>query len=425
MKKIFFILVFTVLAGIEIYPQAAGIITNSTILKMAKAKLSDELIIDEIKNSTTRFNISPDSILFLSNNYVSAAVIREMKIVTGNLQPVTETPEPVNTPPVAVQAKETVSPETKSPAVPESKKTEEVKVSPVPANEISVSSEALGYVIPLQELIRFFENEFKALEGTIKTWDAKIRVSVEDGNKIRERILNLEKELAGKINADSKGFTEEINALKSKLSETRESYGIYQNNMVSDGLKMVKEIEDIGSRLDRSITDKYGQTGQDVKKTDPDLSLNTVTKSMTITNRKVNDAVVDYVAPLSMILFFYQNEIASLDRTIDQWNEKIAAVTRNDKEILQKLEPLKKELENLQADQKKNKKPITELKKQISDLDKERKALNQQISDDSEDLAKYLALSCKTVQSSLEERIADIIEDIKYSYQDSFTYKSL
>jgi len=79
----------------------------------------------------------------------------------------------------------------------------------------------------------------------------------------------------------------------------------------------------------------------------------------------------------------------------------------------------------LQADQKKNKKTIAELKDRISDLEKERKALNQQMSDDGEDLSKFLALSCKAVQSSLKERITGIIEEIKYSYQDSFTYKSL
>jgi chromosome segregation ATPase len=128
---------------------------------------------------------------------------------------------------------------------------------------------------------------------------------------------------------------------------------------------------------------------------------------------------------MSVILFFYQNETSSLDKTIDLWNEKVAALTLKDKEVIGKLDPLKKELADLQTDQKKNKKPIAELKDRISDLEKERKALEQQMSDDSADLSKYLAESCKAVQSSLKERIADIIEEIKYSYQDSFTYKSL
>jgi len=425
MKKALLLLMFTSLAAANLYPQEKVALTNSTILKMVKAKLSEELIIDEIKNSTTRFNISPDSILFLVNNKVSDAVIREMKNVTGNQQPVSETTIIISSNPVAVKPPETVPAETKPPEVPEKKKTEEVKVFPLLEGEVTLSADALGYVVPLQSLMKFYEDEFKTLKDLIKGWDSKIRISVDEGNRIREKISNLEKEVYSKINSDSKGFTEEINSLKNKLSELRESYGTFQNSMVSDGLKMIREIEDFGSKLDRSITEKYTQAGQNVKKTDPDPSSVGGAKSIIITRSSINVDVVDYIAPMSVILFFYQNETSSLDKTIDLWNEKVAALTLKDKEVIGKLDPLKKELADLQTDQKKNKKPIAELKDRISDLEKQRKALEQQMSDDSADLSKYLAESCKAVQSSLKERIADIIEEIKYSYQDSFTYKSL
>lgn len=55
------------------------IITNASIIKMAKAKLSDDLIIDVIKSSEVNFDLKVESMVNLSNNGVSSAVIKEMK----------------------------------------------------------------------------------------------------------------------------------------------------------------------------------------------------------------------------------------------------------------------------------------------------------------------------------------------------------
>jgi hypothetical protein len=83
MKKIVSVLVFAVFAVSNLYPQTTETLTNSIILKMVRAKLSDELIIDEINNSRTSFNVSTDSIKLLLGNNVSEAVIRAMQTVTG------------------------------------------------------------------------------------------------------------------------------------------------------------------------------------------------------------------------------------------------------------------------------------------------------------------------------------------------------
>lgn len=55
------------------------IITNASVIKMTKAKLSEDLIIDVIKTSEVNFDLKVESMVNLSNNGVSSTVIKEMK----------------------------------------------------------------------------------------------------------------------------------------------------------------------------------------------------------------------------------------------------------------------------------------------------------------------------------------------------------
>ncbi len=449
-RKLILVLITAILVASNLYSQSNDVLTNSTIIKMVKARLSDELIIDEIKNSPTRFNVSADSIKILTENNVSATVIKAMQAVTGNK---TET---VNTASISSAEKtadaisgnaEPVKPDNtisvEKPAAKAEKVADDLKKEspepPVPPTakpvaetrpettegETFLSERAVGYVLPVTELIKFYDSEIATLQGTIKTWDSKIRLSISDGNKIKEKITGLGKEITSRKNEDSRGFTDEIVVLKDKLDEYRESYLQFENNMVADGLKLAKEIEGYSSKLDKSLANIYGEVSQNVRKTNPDPSQVKAPDKITAAKEKINEDVVAYIAPLSEMLFFFQNEKSAIHLIIKSWNEKVIEISRKDKEILNEMEPLKKEMTSLQSDQKKNKKQIAELKDQIAEKEKERKRIAQQMSDESEELAKYLTARCKTVQSSVRERITDIIENIKYSYQDSFTYKSI
>lgn len=64
-----------------ITPNTSGkeIITNVSVIKMTKAKLSDDLIIDVINTSEVNFDLTVESMVNLSNNGVSSTVIKEMK----------------------------------------------------------------------------------------------------------------------------------------------------------------------------------------------------------------------------------------------------------------------------------------------------------------------------------------------------------
>jgi hypothetical protein len=55
------------------------ILTNESVINLVKAELSDDFIIKIINKSEVNFNMSVDSMILLSDQNVSSAVIKEMK----------------------------------------------------------------------------------------------------------------------------------------------------------------------------------------------------------------------------------------------------------------------------------------------------------------------------------------------------------
>lgn len=405
-------------------------LTNSTIIRMAKAKLADDLIIDEIKNSRVNFNLSRDSIIVLQNEKVSAKVIQAMRDVSP--------PVPQGTAP----AVDFVAPD--SPVIPgkieqpssqvaqpvpdnkaEGMKTETAVPEPGKKDDPKTNPGAVGYVIPLKELITLYSGEFNSLSELIGAWDKKVKASLDEGSTRLENLRQNEKQLFDKINADSKRFSDEIKKLKENLTEERGEYMEFEDNMISDGLRMLKELESKGKDINRSISNKFGEVSQAVKKSDAELSLEGTSESFPVPDHVVDISRTSYLAPVNELLFFYRNEISDINELISIWNEKVISAMREDEDLRKKLDPLLAEITSLQSDQKTNRKKIAELKDQCSELEKERKRLGQKIKKDSSDLAKTLDDRCKDVLGSLGERLEDITENIKYLYQDSFTYRSI
>ena len=449
MKKIVSVLVLALFVMNYSYSQSTETLTNSTIIKMVKAKLSDDLIIDEINNSRVNFNVTPDSVKFLLKENVSLVVIQAMKTVSPSplpavaqvkdtvIQQLQKEPSPavkeISAPIAVVQPADTLNMSEKKQVKPETASTKPIpgekpkveKNSSDPVEKLTISVDAVGYVIPLEELMTFFDKEFNSLSVTIKTWDEKIRNSLEKGNELENKIRQLEKELTDKKNIDSKGYTTDIIKLKSRLSEYRTNHKQYEDNMVTEGLKISKEIEDTGNETDQSINKKFSEISQNIKKTDPDPALNITPKSVSISKQKINSNVTSYILPVTDLLFCYQNEIISIRDVIVLWNAKVMTINKKDSELIEKSEPLKKDLTNLQLNPKVNKEQISALKKQISNIDKERKLLSRQMEGDSKELSASITQMCKEIQSSVKERLSDIIENIKYSYQDNFTYRNI
>jgi hypothetical protein len=165
-----------------IHAQTEETLTNNAIIKMANAKLSNELIIDVIQSSTVLFDLSVSAINNLESENVSSQVIEAMKSAKG-VQTV-KAEHVAATPPVAVKKKDVVQ-------------------------SIQII-EALNYVAPIKELVVFYQNEAKAMDRTITDWDNTIRNIIKEINEINNRIIQLESDLRDKKNADSKGYSSVI-----------------------------------------------------------------------------------------------------------------------------------------------------------------------------------------------------------------------
>ena len=61
------------------HKKTTEILTNESVINLVKAELSDEFIIKIINKSDVNFNMSVDSMILLSDQNVSSAVIKEMK----------------------------------------------------------------------------------------------------------------------------------------------------------------------------------------------------------------------------------------------------------------------------------------------------------------------------------------------------------
>ncbi len=377
MKKHISLILTGLFIAVMVNAQDPETLTNSSVIKMSKANLSDELITDMIQNSPVKFDLSDSALKKLAGEGVSSAVIQSMKSTGGNSKPADEKPAPAS-----VKEANTAS-------------TDEGVTEPAIAYTPSavkktVSVEALHYVIPLTELIRFNETKFKALETAVIEWDKLVRGYVADINKVKGQMLQVENELRLKKNADTKAFSEDIASLKGKLEAYRKNYQQSKDIMIKGGDNIVKGIETMRSDVSRDISKAYSDAGQQVGSADADpASLeNPVTMKYSI--REIHDDAVGYIVFLTEMLAWHQNEIRELHTVINDWNPRITKLVEEDALLKKQLEPVEQKLKELSSNSKQNKTEISTLKKQASEIEKSRKQLADKMKDDTKLLATYI-----------------------------------
>lgn len=383
--------------------QNADTITNSSILKMVKAKLSDELIIDVIQSSPVQFELSENSLKNLSEQNVSQKIINVMKTAGGYR----EASMPDN-----FTSQQKVVPGEPEPVPVAPPSSPPVKEMPDSDNE----NIALGYVAPIKNLITFYEKEFESLTTTMEGWDKRINSLTDASNRIMEQIVQTGNQLTEKKNVDSKSFSGEILELKKQLNGYRENYRKAKENLLEEGEEITKEMEKISSEKLQAVGSVYNSVSQDIKSADADPSVNPVSVAVTLKDLEVNKSESAYISPVLEMLVWQMNEIRETREVIKKWNVKVKEVMAADNELSRQLDPLKSKLGEYQSDTKKYKGEIAALKKQISGVEKERKNLKGRMEDDSKELASYLKQSRAEIQKTLEERFSDIIENINYSF---------
>jgi peptidoglycan hydrolase CwlO-like protein len=387
-----------------ILAQTGDTLTNNSIIKMARARLSDDLIIDVIKSSPVAFDLGENSIRALTEEHVSLQVIETMRNAVNKPSAPVIKDDPVQQPKVD-------------------------RITAVPVRDISSNKpdvqpqflqvvEALGYISPLKELVAFYEKEYKSIEEAVTGWDDKIKNTLSEVSNINEQILQTETELRNKKNADAKAFSSEITDLKKQLSASRTKYKELKNKMSADGEAITEKLSGMSSDLVRSMGKKYDEVSQLVKSasTNPAKGENVV--PVTFTALQINNSISFYIKPVIEMLYWHQNEIDEVQKTITEWNPKVKEVVQKDAELAKKLEPIQNLLKEYQSNTKKYKTEIATLKKQSSEIEKERKLLADQMANDSKELAAYLKNSSSKIQEIIEQRFADIISNINYYYQE-------
>jgi len=443
MKRAIIFFTLLILTGI-VRAQSDDTLTNASIVKMVKAKLTDELIIDVIQTTPVRFDLSFESLQNLAREQVSppiidamrkamgitpAPVVQKEEIKTPLVQPATPPKEAVTqkatkaaTPPPA--EKKATKPVTPPPAEKEVKAPEAVE--PVPSTgwqtitdgtQSSRSISALSYASPLAGLVDFYKNEFEELSAQLTTWDRAIRDSLQSVNEAAKQIQSLENKLREKKNAGAGAFSSEITQMKNRLEASRTRFRQQNNNLVAKGEEISRNLEKIAETQSKSLGDKYSDVSQQIKSYECDPAAGENPVPVTIPRLKISDKTISCMVPATEMLSWYQNKINEVQKIIGNWNEKVLDILEKDDQLEMQLEPLNKRLEECKTEPKKYKSEISSLKKQVSAITKSRKALASQMEDDSRQLIANLKQARTETQDSLKERFADIIQNINYAFE--------
>jgi len=408
MKKHISLILTGLFIAVMVNAQNPETLTNSSVIKMSKANLSDELITDMIQNSPVKFDLSESALKSLAGQGVSTTVIQSMKSAGAVKKQAAEKPAP--------------SIEKEITAASNEKEVIEPVASYIPSvGKETVSVEALNYVAPLTELIKFNEEKFNGLETTIVEWDKQVRGYVADVNKVKGQMLQVENELRQKKNADTKAFNADIESLKGKLEAYRKNYKQSKDIMLKEGDNIVKKIETISSDVTRDISKAYSDAGQQVVSANSDPASGEKAVTLNYTVREINDNAVGYIVFLTEMLAWYQNEISELNTVINDWNPRVTETIKEDDRLKSQLDPLEQKVKDLSSNAKQNKSEISTLRKQVSEIEKSRKKLADKMKDDAKELASYLKQMSQKNQDAVEERFTDIIENITYCFQEKLS----
>jgi len=410
MKRTFSLILALLFAASLIQAQTPETLTNSSVIKMSKANLSEELITDMIKSSPVEFDLSDSGLKGLESANVSPVVIEAMKTAAG----VTSQ---------AVVKKDPVSEKKEADVMPEPQK-QVAYVAPANATTETYPEqrfEALNFVAPLTELIKFNENQMISFETVISEWDKQVLAYMADIEKVNGQIQQVETELRDMKNADTKAYGADILALQKKLGLYRATYKQSKETMQKGGEKIAGNLEEIRNESLRVLGKRYGEVIQQVGSSNADPAAGENPVSVSYTKRPVNERIVRYITPATEILSWYQNEIDVLSVIIRDWNPRVTKVIQDDDRLMKQLSPIEAKLEELKVNAKLNKTEIATLKKQASEIEKSRKQLADQMKDDSKELASVLKQVSQSNQESLKQRFTDIIENITYAFQEKLS----
>lgn len=418
-------------------------LTNKAIIKMVKAKLSDELIIYEISNSNVNFNLSSDSVQFLKSQNVSETLLQSMREMNES-----QHPESANIKTVAdsivdvgistskqellndtdiqdkhrLDAAVTVKPDPILPPAEQktiSKQSLTNTPSPifVDVEKSTEENKAIGYAVYLNNLVIFFKDRSDYYTNIVKSWNEQMSDSISQINILNQKMEKIESEILSLENADSKAFSGDILSLKTQLNACRYLFKRLKMNVQLFGTKITQQLETFSKEDIRLTDDKFNTVIQQIKNAEPAPEANNQYVVINYPVQTINLQTLNYILPATTIIYWYRNKGISLKEVVKTSSDKVAQINLKDAALVEQLTQSKKDIETFKSDAKKNKTKISALKKNCDSIEKQRKIFAKQMETDRKQLSAYLKQMRLEVQNILKERYNDMIENINYMYQ--------
>ncbi|MDR1459252.1 MAG: hypothetical protein LBI60_03460 [Bacteroidales bacterium] len=350
------------------------------------------------------------------------AVTPEPPVVKPETAPETPIVKPETAPETAVVKPKiaTETPVVKPTTTPE---TPPAKTQPQQPKETEQQPNMMGaidYVTEVKELVDLFQSKQRGFMATVLEWNRQVEVILSEIDRANSSIAQTEKKLDDTKNSAATGITQQINALKSTLTQQRTQLRYLKQKQTSKGMEIIGQLKRIAKQDASDINRKFGETGKKIttSTTFPALSEKRITITFSEEIEKL--PISEYLKATNELRFWYKNIEKSFSEIINKQNQRAQNSIDKDGKLSIQLQNLWKQLSEYQQDPKIRKKEIKDLKKEISTLEKERKNVSKQMKKEAGDFAAYLKAYNKEIQTEYKARIQNVTEEIDYSFQQNF-----
>ena len=282
-------------------------------------------------------------------------------------------------------------------------------------NESVIKIEAIGYVVPIKDLVIHFNKMRATLAGKVKKWEQTLYPYIEKMNENQAIFLQTEKEWNEKLRTTLK-TSDEMKNLQTKLKSQRKIYEQSVKNLQTVGSSVIKQLNELLTTNLKSTESQFKETMQKITLDAPQTTIS-AKAVVPFSNRIENLQTLPYLKPTDELVNWIQDIEHSFYQIIESNNQKVKSIVEKDKDLEQQLSSKNKQLSEFQKDSKKNKNEIVALKKEIGKIVASRKELSSQTGKNSKVLMGLMKNYNKKIQKNYNEKMKNAIQEIDASFK--------
>ncbi len=139
------------------------------------------------------------------------------------------------------------------------------EVVPPPVPEPPKEIKPIGFVAPLTDLTRFYEDELISAKKLIERWNERLRAYVEREQSLEAEKDKFSKELAEKSGQNAKGNKKEVSELKKQVKRLEKDLKAVRKDLERIKKELMAELKEMGAYAAKTITEKFDQVKEKVK----------------------------------------------------------------------------------------------------------------------------------------------------------------